>query len=326
MEVKEIEDHKFDDLVVELEKEIENLEKQKAGAKFKIESVKEKEVEEPEDAQKLLDLNAEIELLSSLVVEREEKIKALEAEVQRRSDLKLKIHELIESVDFMEEETHKRWDRELKEEVEYKVILVERFFHSLKFCDHIEYEEDLIVDGVVQLDDEALPIKIKKRKEVFWNKKAILKHLKENLDVEKAQLFVDQIKSYKHNKKKGELERKLRLLVQNNVYFLEAFGEEIKIIKGERHGVHHSDRIAKWDKDDLEFFEDKVLKLELAKSHLDAKAKKEKPIKDRQKAYGAIDGLLLEALVEKHEEDRPDKMVKYLELRKDIKNRHPLEE
>ena len=34
----------------------------------------------------------------------------------------------------------------------------------------------------------------------------------------------------------------------------------------------------------------------------------------------------LEALVEKHEENRPDKMVKYLELRKDIKNKHPLEE
>ena len=138
--------------------------------------------------------------------------------------------------------------------------------------------------------------------------------------------LVDQIASYKHNKKKGELESKLRLLVQNNVYFLEAFGEEIVIIKGERHGVHHSDRIAKWDKDDLEFFEDKIQKLEAAKLKLDTKEKKEKPIKDRQRAYGAIDGLLLEALVEKHEEGRPEKMDKYLELRKDIKNKHPLEE
>jgi hypothetical protein len=76
----------------------------------------------------------------------------------------------------------------------------------------------------------------------------------------------------------------------------------------------------------LEFFEAQILKLELAKKYLDDKKKKEKPIKDRQKAYGAIDGLLLEALVEKHEEGRPDKMVKYLELRKDIKNKHPLEE
>jgi len=118
----------------------------------------------------------------------------------------------------------------------------------------------------------------------------------------------------------------LKDLTQNNVYFLEAFGEEVIEIKGEKHGVHHSNRIAKWDKDDLIDFEDKVLKLELAKKHLDDKEKKEKPIKDRQKAYGAIDGLLLEALVEKFEEGRPEKMDKYLELRKDIKHRHPIKE
>ena len=39
MEVKEIEDHKFDDLVVELEKEIENLEKQKVAAQLKLDSI-----------------------------------------------------------------------------------------------------------------------------------------------------------------------------------------------------------------------------------------------------------------------------------------------
>ena len=70
----------------------------------------------------------------------------------------------------------------------------------------------------------------------------------------------------------------------------------------------------------------KVLKLELAKKHLDDKKKKEKPIKDRQLEYSKIDGLLLEALVEKLEEGRPEKMDKYLELRKDIKHRHPIEE
>ena len=319
MEVKEIEDHKFDDLVVELEKEIENLEKQKAAAKLKLEVLEAKEIAEPGDDEKILNLKAELELLSGLVVEREEKIKALNDEVKRREDIKLKIDELIGLVDFEEEETHKRWDRETEAEVEYKVKLVHQFFHRLEFCDHIKFLEEVE-------DHEGKIIEVEKEREVFWNKKLILKHLKENLDVDKAQSLVDQIASYKHNKKKGELESKLRLLVQNNVYFMEAFGDEIVIIKGERHGVHHSDRISKWDKDDLEFFEDKILQLEAAKLKLDIKEKKEKPIKDRQRAYGAIDGLLLEALVEKHEEGRPEKMVKYLELRKDIKNKHPLED
>jgi hypothetical protein len=150
--------------------------------------------------------------------------------------------------------------------------------------------------------------------------------LKENLDVDKAQLLVNQIASYKHNKKKGKLENRLRVLMMNNVYYREAFGWRFNIIKGEKHNISEHEEILQWDKDDLDDFEAKVLKLELAKKYLDDKEKKEKPIKDRQKAYGAIDGLLLEALVEKHEEGRPEKMVKYLELRKDIKNKHPLEE
>ena len=320
MEVKEIEDHKFDDLVVELEKEIENLEKQKAAAKLKLEVLEAKEIAEPGDDEKILNLKAELELLSGLVVEREEKIKALNDEVKRREDIKLKIDELIGLVDFEEEETHKRWDREAEAEVEYKVVLVHRFFHHLGFCDHIKYKEEVE-------DHEGKVVEVEKEKEVFWNKKLILKHLKENLDVDKAQSLVDQIESYKHNKKKGELERKLKDLTQNNCNFLEAFGVEIFVNKnGHSFVKHYNEIIDEWDKDDLEFFEAQILKLEAAKLKLDTKAKKEKPIKDRQKAYGAIDGLLLEALVEKHEEGRPDKMVKYLELRKDIKNKHPLEE
>ena len=166
----------------------------------------------------------------------------------------------------------------------------------------------------------------KEVKHIPWNKKAILKELKLKLDLDKANDLVRNIKQYKHNKKKSELESKLRLLVQNNVYFLEAFGEEIEIIKGERHGVHHSDRIAKWDKDDLPLFEDKILKLELAKSHMDEKERIQKPIDDRIKEYKQIDGQLLEALIEKLEEDRPEKMIEYLKLRKEIKDKHPLED
>jgi hypothetical protein len=256
----------------------------------------------------------------------DENLELTEEEKKEKED---KIQELIDSVDFEELETHRRWNRELEEEEEYQDKLVHRFFHwkQFPFCDCIEIKEEVVVDGQVHLDEEGKPVEvIKEIKHIFWNKKTIIKFLKESLDVEKAQAFVDAVVGYKHNKKKGELESKLKDLTQNNVYFLEAFGPEIVEIKGEKHGVHHSDRIAKWDKDDLEDFEAKVLKLELAKKHLDDKKKKEKPIKDRQLEYSRIDGLLLEALVEKFEECRPEKMDKYLELRKDIKHRHPIKE
>ena len=265
----------------------------------------------------------------------DEKLEVEEIELTEEEKLRLekekkdKIQELIDSVDFEELETYKRWNRKLEKEEEYQEPLVHQFFHwkQFPFCDCIEVKEELVVDGEVQLDKEGKPIEVVKEvKHLPWNKKTIIKFLKESLDVEKAQAFVDTVASYKHNKKKSELESKLKDLTINNVYFLEAFGTEVIEIKGIKHGLNVGDRVAKWDKDDLEDFEDKVLKLELAKKHLDDKKKKEKPIKDRQLEYSKIDGLLLEALVEKLEEGRPEKMDKYLELRKDIKHRHPIEE
>ena len=253
-----------------------------------------------------------------------EEIELTEEEKKEKED---KIQELIDSVDFEEEEVHKRWDREKEEVVEYKVPLINQFLHELKFCDHIEIKEELVIDGEVQLDEEGKPIEVVKEvKHIFWDKDAVIKDLKLKLDLDKANELVRRIKAYKHKKKKGELESKLKDLTVNNVYFLEAFGTEVIEIKGEKHGLSVGDRVAKWDKDDLEDFEDKVLKLELAKKHLDDKKEKEKPIKDRQLEYSKIDGLLLEALVEKLEEGRPEKMDKYLELRKDIKHRHPIKE
>jgi hypothetical protein len=163
MELKEIEDHKFDDLVVELEKEIENLEKQKVAAQLKLDSIEAKEIAEPEDDEKILNLKAELELLSNLVIEREEKIKALNDEVKRRDDIKLKIDELIGLVDFEEEETHTRWDRETEAEVEYKVVLVEQFFHRFQFCDHIKYKEEIE-------DREGKILKLRKKRKFFGTK------------------------------------------------------------------------------------------------------------------------------------------------------------
>tara|TARA_R110002167_G_scaffold158202_1_gene353428 strand:+ start:492 stop:1469 length:978 start_codon:yes stop_codon:yes gene_type:complete len=323
-DLKLLQDHKFDDLKAKLELEIENLKKYVKPAELSIEEL---EKVEPLDEKKIENFKAEIELLEKEILERDDQIKLIDAEVKHRVNIRLLIENALKELNFDEEEVHKRWDREKDVEVEYVVPIIDQFLHQMEFCDHVELKEELRVDGILQLDDEGLPIEVVKEiKHIPWNKKAILKELKLKLDLDKANLLVLRVKDYKHNKKKGELESKLRLLVQNNVYFLEAFGEEIEIIKGERHGVHHSDRIAKWDKDDLPLFEEKILKLELAKSHLDEKERIQKPIDDRVKFYRQIDGQLLEALIEKLEEDRPEKMVEYLKLRKEIKDKHPLED
>ena len=271
------------------------------------------------------DENLELTEEEKLKLAEEEKLRLEEEEKLRleeeKKEIEDKIQVLIDSVDFEELETYGRWNRELEKHEEYQEPLVHRFFHNLGFCDHIKQVEE--VEG-----PEGQVVEVEKDVEVFWDKEAILKHLKLELDLDKAQLFVDQIASYKHNKKKGELESKLAALTQNNVYFLEAFGEERRLLPGTESDelIHHSDRIAKWDKDDLEDFEAKVLKLELAKKHMDDKEKKEKPLRERKLEYSKVDELLLEALVEKLEEGRPEKMVKYLELRKEIKHRHPIEE
>jgi len=323
-DLKLLEDHKFDDLKAKLEVEIENLKKYVKPAELSIEAL---EKVEPLNEKKIENFKAEIELLEKEILEREDQINLIDAEVKHRANIRLLIENALKELNFDEEEVHKRWDREKDVEVEYVVPIIDQFLHQMDFCDHVELKEELRVDGILQLDDEGLPIEVVKEiKHIPWNKKAVLKDLKLKLDLDKANNLVRNVKDYKHNKKKGELERRLKLLVQNNVYFLKAFGEEIEIIKGERHGVHRNHRIARWDKDDLPLFEEKILKLELAKKNKDEKERIQKPIDDRVRAYKAVDGLLLEALVEKLEENRPDKMVEYLKLRKEIKDKHPLED
>ena len=325
--MKELKDEKLKEDEVALESEIENLQKYVQPCEESIKTLQSIEELDEKGKQKLQDHKDELLLLKKEIIQRQVKISEIYEELKNRAEIRKKVEELIGSVDWKEERLFKHWDRELKKEIHVWNPLVDGFLHDFGWCDHIELKEEFRIDGVLQLDNEGLPIEhVKEVKHIPWNKKAVIKDLKESLDLEKAERFVDSIKRWKHNKKKSELEEKLRPLIQNNVYFLEAFGEEIVIINDERHSVHYSEKIAKWDKDDLEFFEAQVLKLELAKKHLDDKEKKEKPIKDRQKAYGAIDGLLLEALVEKFEEGRPDKMDKYLKLRKDIKDKHPIEE
>ena len=275
-----------------LEVEIKNLQKFVDPAKKIIEELELKEELSEEEKKKLEDSKSEVLLLEKEIKEREDKIKDIDEELKHIEEVKLQIDNALK--DFV-----------IEEEI-YHIL------HTFKFCDHIEVKDE---------EDKVLDVK-----HIPWEKDAIIKDLKLKLDLEKANDLVRSIKDYKHNKKKGELESKLKDLTINNVYFLEAFGEEHIEIKGEKHGLNVGDRVAKWDKDDLIDFEDKVLKLELAKKHLDDKEKKEKPIKDRQLEYSKIDGLLLEALVEKLEEGRPEKMVEYLKLRKEIKDKHPLED
>ena len=323
--MKDLKDEELEELKPKLEKEIENLQKYVEPAEL---SIKELEKVEPLDEKKIDGFIDEIKLLEKEIKEREDKIDLIDKEVKHRVEVREMIDNSgVKDLDFEEEEVHKRYNRELEKEEEFKVPIVNQFLHNLEFCDHIEIKEELRVDGVLQLDDEGLPIEIVKEvKHIPWSKESVLKDLKLKLDLDKANLLVRKVKDHKHNKKKGELESKLRLLVQNNVYFMEAFGEELVEIKGEIHVVHRNKRIAKWDKDDLIFFEEKIQKLEAAKLKLDDIEKKEKPIKLRKQEYHKIDDLLFEALVEKHEEGRPEKMEEYLKLRKEIKDKNPLEE
>ena len=277
-----------------LEVEIKNLQKFVDPAKKIVEELELKEELSEEEKKKLEDSKSEVLLLEKEIKEREDKIKDIDEELKHREEVRLQIDNALK-------------DFEVDEDVIKSYIL-----HQLKFCDHIEVKDE---------EDKILDVK-----HIPWEKDAIIKDLKLKLDLDKANELVRRVKNYKHNKKKDELEKRLKSLVQNNVYFLEVFGEEIVDIKGEKHSVHHSNRIAKWDKDDLIDFEDKVLKLEAAKLKLDEAEKKEKPIKDRELEYKRIDGLLLEVLVEKLEEGRPEKMVEYLKIRKEIKDKHPLED
>ena len=302
-------DEKLKESKLLLEVEIKNLQKFVDPAKKIIEELELKDELSEEEKKKLEDSKSEVLLLEKEIKEREDKIKDIDEELKHREEVKLQI------------------DNALKDFVIDEDVIKSHVLHELKFCDHIEIKEELVVDDEVQLDEEGNPIEVVKEvKHIPWEKDAIIKDLKLKLDLDKANLLVKRIKDYKHNKKKGELEKRLRPLVENNVYFNAAFGEEIEIINGEKHVVAEVRRIAKWDKDDLIDFEAKVLKLEEAKVKLDEKEKKEKPIIERKLEYSKIDELLLEALVEKLEEGRPEKMVEYLKLRKEIKDKHPLED
>ena len=123
-------------------------------------------------------------------------------------------------------------------------------------------------------------------------------------------------------KRKADLENRFKPLVVNNTYYIKAFGFRTKEIKGEIIGIHESEEIAEWDRDDLDDFEQKVLKLETAKKEIDEEASKNKVLEDRRAEYQKIDHLLFEAIAEK-ENGKPEKMKAYLVLREKLKKDIP---
>ena len=169
--MKDLKDEELEELKPKLEKEIENLQKYVEPAEL---SIKELEKVEPLDEKKIEGFIDEIKLLEKEIKEREDKIDLIDKEVKLRVEIREMIDNALKDLDFEEEETHKRWDRETQAEIEYKEKLVHRFFHhpQFPFCDCIEVKEELVVDGEVQLDEEGKPIEVVKEvKHLPWNKK-----------------------------------------------------------------------------------------------------------------------------------------------------------
>ena len=135
-------------------------------------------------------------------------------------------------------------------------------------------------------------------------------------------LTPEELAEIARRKRKADLEKRFQPLVANNVYYRKAFGVRTKEVKGETFAIHESEEIAEWDRNDLDDFEQKVLKLEAAKKEIDDKAERERPMLDRRNEYRKIDELLLEALAEK-EENKAGKMEEYLKLRAAIKEKYP---
>mgnify|MGYP003131850349 CR=1 FL=1 len=144
-------------------------------------------------------------------------------------------------------------------------------------------------------------------------------------DMEKKELIPftpEELAEIARQKRKADLEKRFKPLIANNVYYVKAFGERVKHVNGGSYGIHYEKEIAEWDRDDLDDFEQKVLKLEAAKKEMDEESERERPMLDRRNEYRKIDELLLEALAEK-EENKAGKMEEYLKLRSAIKEKFP---
>jgi len=144
-------------------------------------------------------------------------------------------------------------------------------------------------------------------------------------DMEKKELIPftpEELAEIARQKRKADLEKRFKPLIANNVYYVKAFGSRSKEINGEKHAVHYGEEIAEWDRDDLDDFEQKVLKMEAAKKEMDDKEAFDRPMLDRKNEYRKIDEMLLEGLAEQ-EEGRPQMLARYMTLRRAIKEKFP---
>ena len=132
----------------------------------------------------------------------------------------------------------------------------------------------------------------------------------------------EELAEIARQKRKSDLEKRFKPLVVNNTYYIKAFGIRTKEVKGETFSIHESEEIAEWDRDDLDDFEQKVLKLEAAKKEMDDKEAFERPMLNRKNEYRKIDEMLLEGLAEQ-EEGRPQMLARYMTLRRAIKEKFP---
>jgi hypothetical protein len=131
-------------------------------------------------------------------------------------------------------------------------------------------------------------------------------------------LTPEELAEIARKKRKADLEKRFQPLIANNVYYQKVFG----VRRNGKKVISEHEEIDQWDRDNLDDFEQKVLKLEAAKKEMDDKEERERPMLDRRNEYRKIDELLLEALAEK-QENKAGKMDEYLRLRADIKTRFP---
>jgi len=137
-----------------------------------------------------------------------------------------------------------------------------------------------------------------------------------------VELTPEELAEIARRKRKADLEERFRLLMQNPQYYRKVFPFQYEDLPTGRRSIHYQEEIDQWDRDDLNDFEQKVLKIEAAKKEIDEEAERVRPMLDRRNEYRKIDELLLEALAEK-EENKAGKMEEYLKLRAAIKEKYP---
>jgi hypothetical protein len=82
-------------------------------------------------------------------------------------------------------------------------------------------------------------------------------------------LTPEELAEIARKKRKADLEKRFNPLIHSSgAYYKKAFGVRFRVVNGENWDIPVADEIAEWDRDDLDDFEEKVLKLEAAKKEM----------------------------------------------------------